>query len=450
MTASGATVRTASVTRAAADADVASFDEFWDSQAKDEFGDLGPAEVSRPSGARPGGAAARRRPRRPTPPAPVLIMRRARRGVLNLARSTAKAPASMTGAMVDDASGIRRTRLESGLRVVTERLPASRSVAVGFWVGTGSRDETRRTGRGEPLPRAPVVQGHRHAPTRVEIAEAVESVGGDMNAATGQELTQFYVRVPDRHLPLALEILSDIVWSPALARRRGRVGTSGDPRRDPDARRHARRSRPRSVRRRAVPEPPARARDRGHAGDDPRDARATRSPSTTACTTTPTNVVVAVAGNLEHDDVVKLVEAALPAADGVTSARRASTRPTPASRRAGRACSSARSSRRTSCSACARFARDDPDRYALAVVDQVLGGGMSSRLFQEVREQRGLAYSVFSYRSAFEETGSLAVYCGTVARAGRRGARRRQRRARPAGRRRWVTRAASSSVRRAT
>ena len=75
--------------------------------------------------------------------------------------------------------------------------------------------------------------------------------------------------------------------------------------------------------------------------------------------------------------------------------------------------SSARSSKRTSCSACARFRRADPDRYALAVVDQVLGGGMSSRLFQEVREQRGLAYSVFSYRSAYEETGSLAVYCGT-------------------------------------
>ena len=80
--------------------------------------------------------------------------------------------------------------------------------------------------------------------------------------------------------------------------------------------------------------------------------------------------------------------------------------------------------------------RDDPDRFALAVVDQVLGGGMSSRLFQEIREKRGLAYSVFSYRSAFEETGALAVYCAHRARAGRRDARRRARRARPAGRRR--------------
>src|SRR5437879_7988607 len=113
----------------------------------------------------------------------------------------------MTGAVFDDASGFCRTRLESGLRVVTERLPALRAGAVGFWVATGSRDETDELAGASHFLEHLLFKGTdtRHA---LEIAEAIESVGGDMNAATGQELTQFYVRVPDRHLPLALEILS--------------------------------------------------------------------------------------------------------------------------------------------------------------------------------------------------------------------------------------------------
>src|SRR3954452_18237782 len=125
----------------------------------------------------------------------------------------------MTGTMTtDDASfrdGIRRTRLESGLRVVTEHLPGLRSAAVGFWVGTGSRDEPESIAGASHFLEHLLFKGteSRHAK---DIAEAIESCGGDMNAFTGQEVTAFYVRVPDRHLGLALDILSDIVWAPAL------------------------------------------------------------------------------------------------------------------------------------------------------------------------------------------------------------------------------------------
>ena len=121
----------------------------------------------------------------------------------------------MTGTMVDDSSGIRRTRLDSGLRVVTEHLPGLRSAAVGFWVGTGSRDEPEAIAGSSHFLEHLLFKGSatRHAS---EIAEAVESCGGDMNAFTGQEITAYYVRVPDRHLDLALDILSDIVWTPAL------------------------------------------------------------------------------------------------------------------------------------------------------------------------------------------------------------------------------------------
>src|SRR5215471_2000265 len=121
----------------------------------------------------------------------------------------------MSSGEMDDAHGIRRTRLDSGLRVVTEHLPGLRSAAVGFWVGTGSRDEPDAIAGTSHFLEHLLFKGTetRHA---VEIAEAVESCGGDMNAFTGQEVTAYYVRVPDRHLDLALEILSDIVWSPAL------------------------------------------------------------------------------------------------------------------------------------------------------------------------------------------------------------------------------------------
>ena len=212
--------------------------------------------------------------------------------------------------MSDNATGFNRTRLESGLRVVTERLPALRSVAVGFWVATGSRDETDDLAGASHFLEHLLFKGTdtRHA---LEIAEAIESVGGDMNAATGQELTQFYVRVPDRHLPLALEILSDIVWSPALRAEeveserqvileeiRMRDDTPDDLVHDlfADA---------------LFPNHPL---GREIAGSQetitamPRDAIAEYHHTHYQ----PENMVVAVAGNLVHDDVVKMVEAAMP------------------------------------------------------------------------------------------------------------------------------------------
>ena len=304
---------------------------------------------------------------------------------------------------------IRRTRLDSGLRVVTERLTALRSVAIGFWVGTGSRDET------EDLAGASHFLEHllfKGTATRraVEIAEAVESVGGDMNAATGQEVTQFYVRMPDRYLEHALDILGDIVWSPALRTD------------DVESERHVILE---EIRMRAdTPD------DLVHDvfaealfPDHPLGREIAGSLDTISAMSRdgiveyhrahyhPENVVVAVAGNVDHDEVLALVEAKLPApsvhhrAPRVDGACARDPEPAAFVERPLEQAHLVLGMR--------ALPRDDPDRYALTVLDQVLGGGMSSRLFQEVREQRGLAYSVFSYRSAFEETGSLAVYCGT-------------------------------------
>src|SRR3954471_7247989 len=317
--------------------------------------------------------------------------------------------ASMGSQPVIDADEINRTRLDSGLRVVTEHLPGLRSAAVGFWVGTGSRDEPESVAGSSHFLEHLLFKGSetRHA---AEIAEAVESCGGDMNAFTGQEITAYYVRVPDRHLDLALDILSDIVWSPALRpdeiESERQVILEEIKMRDdtPDDLVH-------DVFAGALfPEHPL---GREISGSQETISAVTRDQIAEyhAAHYRPSNVVVAVAGNIDHDHVVERLRTALPAIDGDRPPRvnGADGGPTLPFARVERPLEQshlvlgARALR-----------RDDPDRFALAVVDQVLGGGMSSRLFQEVREKRGLAYSVFSYRSAFEETGSLAVYCATA------------------------------------
>ena len=305
---------------------------------------------------------------------------------------------------------LRVSRLDSGIRVVTESLPELRSVAVGFWVGTGSRDEPDALAGASHFLEHLLFKGTARRGAQ-EIAEEVESVGGDMNAFTAQELTAYYVRVPDQRLGLALDILSDIVWSPAL------------------------RSEDVDSERQVILEE---IRMRDDTPDDlvhdvfasavfpshPIGREIVGSPETItamdrdaiagfhAAHYHPSNVVVAAAGNLEHEAVVEMVEA------GVAHAPRGERPTRPAYDGAPdplpivaveddleqvhlvlgmRA-----------------LPRHDPDRYAFGVLNQVLGGGMSSRLFQEVRERRGLAYSVYSYRAAYEETGALGIYAGTA------------------------------------
>jgi len=315
----------------------------------------------------------------------------------------------MTVPMVDDAHGIRRTQLDSGLRIVTEFLPGLRSVAVGYWVGTGSRDEPDALSGASHFLEHLLFKGtdRRRA---ADIAEAVESVGGDMNAFTGQEVTAFYMRMPDRHLATALDIMSDIVWSPALrtdeVESERQVILEEIKMRDdaPDD---------------LVHEVFAGALFPGHplgrevAGSDTTIEAMTRDQIAEyhSLHYRPGNVVVAVAGNVEHDEVVAQVEAALPGGDRDRPARdergdAGAPEPFASIDRPNEQAHVVLGTR--------ALRRDDPDRYALAVLDQVLGGGMSSRLFQEVREKRGLAYSVYSYRAAFQETGALAVYAGTA------------------------------------
>ena len=303
--------------------------------------------------------------------------------------------------------GVGRSVLDSGLRVVSEALPELRSVTIGAWVGTGSRDETDRQSGASHFLEHLLFKGTPDRSAR-EIAEAVESVGGEMNAFTGQEETVFYVRVPDAHLDLAVEILSDVLWRPAFrpdevdSERQvilEEIGMRDD---TPDDLVH-------DLFAGALF--PDHALGRSVLGTDssieamPRDDIAEYH----AAHYRPGNIVIAAAGNLTHDDLVERLSGHVGELGG--------DRPRRESRDLGESSSLAVIERPTEQAHVVVGLRAiphlDPDRYALTVLNQALGGGMSSRLFQEVREERGLAYSVYSYRGAFADTGMLAVYAGT-------------------------------------
>ena len=307
------------------------------------------------------------------------------------------------------AGGIRQTRLDSGLRVVTESLPALRSVAVGCWVGTGARDESDAISGASHFLEHLLFKGTARR-TAAEIAEAVESVGGDMNAFTAHELTTYYVRVPHDRLGLAVEILSDILWSPAF-----RANEVDSERQVILEEIRMRDDAPEDL----VHDLFAGALFPSHPiGRDvigtPDTIRAMGPDEIGAFHAEhyhPSNVVVAAAGNLDHDEMVALVEAGLVRADGVRPERATwPGEPAPSSL----AVLTRDTEQAHVVLGMRALRRDDPDRYALGVLIQALGGGMSSRLFQEVREKRGLAYSVYAYRSAYEETGTLAVAAGTA------------------------------------
>ncbi len=303
--------------------------------------------------------------------------------------------------------GIRATTLGSGLRVVTEAMPAVRSVAVGFWVDVGSRDEPEHLGGATHFLEHLLFKGTARRSAR-EIADAIEWAGGEMNAFTGRESTLYYVRVADAGLELALDVLSDIVWSPALrpeeveAERqvileeiRVRDDTPDD----------------------VVHDVFCEALLPGRLGRDvvgtsqaveavSRDQLAEHHDTHYR----PDRVVVAVAGNVSHEEVVAGVERHFAGGPAAGRPRREPPGTEPR-RRDVRHRDTEQAHLIVGMPA---LPRDDPDRYALSILDQAFGGGMSSRLFQEVREERGLAYAVYSFRQAFADSGLFAAYAGTA------------------------------------
>ncbi|MGD0882873.1 MAG: pitrilysin family protein [Acidimicrobiales bacterium] len=302
---------------------------------------------------------------------------------------------------------IRTDSLPSGLTLVTETMDEARSVCIGFWVGTGSRDEDPGLAGASHFLEHLLFKGTDDRSASA-IAEAVDEVGGDFNAFTTKEYTSFYIRLLAEDVDLGLDILSDIMWRPALRPE------------DLDAERqvildeilmHA-------------DEPSDEAAEQSSAilfPDHPLGREVLGTESSVAAMTPerirtffanhylPGNMVVAVAGDLDHDSFV----AGLSSRAGENEGGATPDRTAPGDRveplRVTR-----RSSEQAHVVVAARsVGRNDPSRYALAVLNHVLGGGLSSRLFQEIRERRGLAYSVWSERVAYLDAGYVSIGFGT-------------------------------------
>ena len=311
-------------------------------------------------------------------------------------------------------STIRRTVLPGGLRVITEAVPGVRSVAFGAWVGVGSRDEAPSLSGVTHYLEHLLFKGTRRR-SAMDISAALEAVGGELNAFTGKEYTCYHARVLDDDLPLAVDVIADMLTSALL------TSTDVDNERsvileeiamhddDIDDVVHelfTRRLWARSPLGRPVigTAESIRAISRAQiAGYYRRRYR-------------PEHIVIAAAGNVDHASVVRLVRTAL-APSGFLDDATARPSPPRVGGRPPRTVPGVDVQHRPSEHATfvlgmPGLARTDDRRYALGVLNAALGGGPSSRLFQEVREKRGLAYSVYSYAANYADTGVLGVSAG--------------------------------------
>jgi predicted Zn-dependent peptidase len=301
------------------------------------------------------------------------------------------------------------TELDSGERVISERLDHVRSAAVGYWIGAGSRDEsTERAGVSHFIEHL-LFKGTEHY-TALDIAEIFDGLGGELNAATSREHTLVYARVPDHHLETAMDVMGDMVFAPAFD--------------DLDAEREV------------VLEEIAMYDDAPQDlvhdliaeaifGDHPlgRPVIGTAEVISTipreaiagyhGVMYTPANIVVAAAGNIEHERVVELVGSALErrnaGADSAVNLRPPLVTPPPPDLRFQRK----DTEQYHVCLGAPGISRSDRRRFAASLLDAILGGSASSRLFQEIREKRGMAYSVYSFVSQYTDTGQVGIYLGT-------------------------------------
>ena len=302
-----------------------------------------------------------------------------------------------------------QTMLDGGGRIITEPLPSVRSAAIGVWIGAGSRDEDdAHAGLAHFLEHLLFKGTAKYS--ALEIAEIFDGMGGELNAATARDYTVVYARVLDEHIEAALDVMTDMVFAPAFA--------------EIDAEREV------VLEEIAMIEdtPPELVHDvftETVFGDHPLGRPVLGSAEVIASVSRraigayhraryrPDNIVVAAAGSVEHDRLVEVVQD-LAEKEHAAGARRPVARPPfvsppPPSLRFVRK----ETEQYHICVGAPGLARSDRRRFTATVLDSILGGSASSRLFQEIREKRGLAYAVYTFASQYADTGQVGVYVGT-------------------------------------
>ena len=308
--------------------------------------------------------------------------------------------------MADQSPPWRLNTLDSGVRIVTEAMPSVRSVSLGFWIGTGSRGESDADAGLSHLLEHLLFKGSSKY-SSLEIDQLFDGMGAELNAGTGKETTSVYARVIDDHLERAFDVMADMVFRPALA--------------EIDAERAV------ILEEIAMYEddPQEKVFDvLGEAvfGEHPLGRAiigrapviADSSPATIAnfhaSRYTGPNVVIAAAGAVDHDTLAELAAAATERA-GQTAPP--VPEPAPSPRPRDRLFERKETEQFHVCIGGTAISRHDDRRFALRVLDTIFGGTSSSRLFQEVRERHGLAYSVYSFTSAYQDAGQVGLYVGT-------------------------------------
>jgi predicted Zn-dependent peptidase len=300
----------------------------------------------------------------------------------------------------------RLTTLESGVRIVTEAMPSVRSVSLGFWIGTGSRAESDAEAGLSHLLEHLLFKGSSKYGS-LEIDQIFDGMGAELNAGTGKETTSVYARVIDQHVPEAFDVMADMVFRPALD--------------DVDSERAV------ILEEIAMYE------------DDPQEkvfdvlgeavfsdhplGRAIIGRAAVIAETpvpeiarfhtsryVPQNIVIAAAGAVDHDAFVSLAAERIVDAGGASSA---ADSPAPALTASKRRFERKDTEQYHVCLGGLGLSRHDDRRFALRVLDTIFGGTSSSRLFQEIRERRGLAYAVYSFTSAYHDSGQVGLYVGT-------------------------------------
>lgn len=300
------------------------------------------------------------------------------------------------------------SRLSNGIHVITEPMPSVRSVAFGIWVGTGSRVERPAENGISHFIEHMLFKGTERRSAE-QIAREVDSIGGHLDAFTGRELVGFNTKVLDEHLPIAVDILSDMLISPRfdesdIEKEKGVI--LEELKMESDS--------PESVvhdlfvsnfwRRHALGRPIIGTK-KTIAGFERTGLAAYHQRFYT-----PANITITAAGNLQHDGLAALAEKHFGVlAPGAKKPALKAPTPTPAITLKNR-----RSLKQVHlCAGVPCHAVTDPTRFASYTLNTILGGGMSSRLFQNIREQQGLAYAIFSELSLYQDSGCLAVYAGT-------------------------------------
>ncbi len=298
-------------------------------------------------------------------------------------------------------------RTSNGIRVVTERVPYVQSVSLGIWVDTGGRDETNATAGISHFIEHLLFKGTERRSAR-EIAEELDAVGGQINAFTDREYTCYYVKVLPEHVPLAQDILADMLQHSVLdpeeiAREKNVILEEIKRHEDtPDELVHD------LFAEILWPEHPL---GRSVIGRAEVIESLTREQIVEFLREqyVPAWMVVAAAGNLDHDAIVAGVEETM---GGMPARERAHELFPP--RVSDAALQVPKPTEQVHfCLGTRGYNQDEDERYALALIDSAVGGGMSSRLFQEVREKRGLCYAIGSYTASYREAGMFAVYAGT-------------------------------------